>query len=84
MNVFFFAERMPESWPETPKSVSFTSPVILRRIFAANRKLANGDDSLKKMEGVRVRCWARTRQGGVRHMGAHGCSVEVVHSMGTG
>lgn len=33
--VFFFAESVPESCPDTPKSASLTSPVADRRMFAA-------------------------------------------------
>jgi hypothetical protein len=34
-NVFFLAESVPESWPETPKSASLTSPPADRRMLAA-------------------------------------------------
>jgi hypothetical protein len=33
--VFFLADRVPESCPETPKSASFTSPVADKRMLAA-------------------------------------------------
>ena len=34
-NVFFFAESVPESCPETPKSANFTSPPADSSILAA-------------------------------------------------
>ena len=33
-NVFFFAESVPLSWPETPKSASLTATVALARVFS--------------------------------------------------
>ena len=33
--VFFFAERVPDNCPETPKSANLTSPPAERRMFAA-------------------------------------------------
>lgn len=34
-NVFFFAESVPESCPETPKSANFTSPPADSNMLAA-------------------------------------------------
>jgi hypothetical protein len=34
-NVFFFADSVPDSCPDTPKSASLTSPFAESRMFAA-------------------------------------------------
>ena len=40
-NVFFLADKVPDSWPETPKSASLTSPFAERRMFAAKKRVKN-------------------------------------------
>jgi hypothetical protein len=44
--VFFLADKVPESWPETPKSASLTSPPADRRMFAAlfTKKKKKGEE----------------------------------------
>lgn len=41
-NVFFFADNVPDSCPETPKSASLTSPLADSKMFAASGEENHG------------------------------------------
>lgn len=53
--MFFLAESVPESWPDTPKSASLTSPVAERRILAAEEK-GNNEKSCDVIAGETCLC----------------------------